>query len=157
MLILWLPTTVYPTAEINAFKQFAAEGGRIVFVGEHNGFYGPYIPAQNAFLEDLGAVLRNVGGLFDCGQVVLPESALRPHQITQGLTNLTIACSSEIVLGPGDFPLYVDSTGTHVLSGVATIDTTPIDEPAIAASRSVGIRAVPAPTHDPVGRQVGDS
>jgi hypothetical protein len=156
VLILWLPTTVYPTAEINAFKQFAAEGGRIVFVGEHNGFYGPYIPAQNAFLEDLGAVLRNVGGLFDCGQVVLPESALRPHQITQGLTNLTIACSSEIVLGPGDFPLYVDSTGTHVLSGVATIDTTPIDEPAVASSRSVRIQAVPARSHDPVGRPIGD-
>lgn len=154
VLILWIPTTVYPTTEINAFKQFAAEGGRIIFVGEHNGFYGPYIAAQNAFLEALGAVLRNSGGLFDCGYVQLPGSALRPHQITGGLADLTIACSSEIVLGPGDFPLYVDTTGTHVLSGVATIDTTPIDEPPVASSRSVGPRIAPAPSADPVGRPI---
>jgi hypothetical protein len=154
VLFLWVPSTQYSTAEINAFKQFAEEGGRVVFVGEHSGFYGPYIPAQNAFLEELGAVLRNSGGLFDCGYVELLLSSLRLHQITTGLTGLTVACSSEIVLGPTDFPLYLDTTGTHVLSGVATIDTTPLEEE-LAGSRSVGRRAVQAPAYDPIGRPLG--
>ena len=155
VLFLWLPSSSYSTAEVNAFKQFAAEGGRIVFVGEHASFYGPFIPAQNALLEQLGAVLRNSGGLFDCGFVDLPLSALRLHQITAGLTGLRIACSSEIVLGPTDFALYLDTTGTHVLSGVATIDTEPLEE--LAASRSARPSAVPAPAYDTVGRPLAGS
>jgi hypothetical protein len=153
VLILWIPSISYTTAEINAFKQFAAEGGRIIFVGEHEGFYGPFIPAQNAFLEALGAVLRNSGGLFDCGYVELPASSIGSHQITGGLNGLTIACSSEIVLGPHDFPLYRDTSGTHVLSGVATIDTTPIEE--LAGHQPMAApTGVPPPKFDPVGRPV---
>ena len=38
VLFLWLPTVPYKGVEINALKQFAADGGRIVFVGEHSGF-----------------------------------------------------------------------------------------------------------------------
>ena len=156
VLFLWVPSSPYSTAEINAFKQFAEEGGRIVFVGEHAGFYGQFIPAQNAFLEKLGAVLRNSGGLFDCSFVQLPLSSLRLHQITAGLTGLTVACSSEIVLGPTDFPLYLDTTGTHVLSGVATIDTTPLEEE-LAGSRSLGRSAIQAPAYDTVGRPIAGS
>lgn len=39
---------------------------------------------------------------------------------------MTIACSSVLVPGPNDYPLYYDSTNTLVLSAVATIDATPL-------------------------------
>lgn len=126
VMFLWLPTTFYSTAEINAMKQFAADGGRIVFIGEHSGFYGGGFPAQNDFLTKMGAVMTNVGNFIDCGYNTLPASSLRPHQITTGMTDVTMACSSEITLGPNDFALYYDSTNTHVLSGVAKIDTVPL-------------------------------
>jgi len=152
-LFLWIPTAPYSTAEVNAFKRFAAEGGRIIFVGENAGFYGCCFALQNDLLQAFGATLRNSGGIFHAGYFELPHSSLRPHQITAGVNTLTIAASSEIVLGPGDFALYYDATETHVLSGVATIDTLPI--PALqAASRSMRIQAVQAPTLDTVGRPI---
>ena len=156
VLFLWVPSVPYPTSEVNAFKRFAAEGGRVIFVGENAGAYGCCFELQNDLLEAFGATLRNVGGVFHSGFFELPQSSLRPHQITAGVVTLTIAASSEIVLGPGDFALYFDATETHVLSGVATIDTTPLEEE-LAASRSAGRRAVPAPAYDTVGRPIEGS
>jgi hypothetical protein len=124
---LWLPTVAFTNAEINALKQFASEGGRIVFVGEYDAFYGPVgIAVENDFLAKMGAVLRNTGGAVDCGAVVLPESSLRPHQITQGITSLRIGCASVIAPGPDDFVLFYDTNGTLALGGVAKIDLTPL-------------------------------
>jgi hypothetical protein len=156
VLFLWIPTSPYPISEVNAFKRFAAEGGRIVFVGENAGFYGSFFELQNDLLEAFGATLRNVGGVFHIGYSQLPQSSLRPHQITDGVVTLTIAASSEIVLGQGDFALYYDATQTFVLSGVATIDTTQLEEE-LAGSRSVRPSAVPAPAYDTVGRPIAGS
>jgi hypothetical protein len=144
-IILWLPTQAYTTAEINAFKQFAEEGGRVVFIGEHSGFYGTWIPIENAFLNAMGAVMTNTGGAVDCGYVTLPGSSLRPHQITAGIEDLTIACSSVILPGPNDFVLYFDTGGTQALSGVATIDTGPGEALAVS-SRMFELRGVPKTT-----------
>ncbi|HJU87118.1 MAG TPA: hypothetical protein VJ788_07115 [Gemmatimonadota bacterium] len=153
VIFLWIPSEPYPTSEVNALKRFAAEGGRVIFVGENAGFYGCCFALQNNLLEAFGATLRNSGGIFHAGYFQLPQSALRPHQITEGVATLTIAASSEIVLGPGDFALYFDATEAHVLSGVATIDTLPIAAQ-LAASRSVRIHGVPPPTLDTIGRPI---
>jgi hypothetical protein len=144
-IILWLPTQAYTAAEIDAFKQFAEEGGRVVFIGEHAGFYGTWIPLENAFLAAMGAVMTNTGGAVDCGYVTLPGSSLRPHQITTGIEDLTIACSSVIAPGPSDFVLYVDTGGTQALSGVATIDTGPSEALAIS-SRTFESSGIPKTT-----------
>jgi List-Bact-rpt repeat protein len=135
--VLWLfmPDVSFTRAEINNLKTFAAEGGRIVFLGEHLGFYGQSgIDLENQFMKDMGAVMTNKGNTLDCGYNTLPQSSLREHQITQGMTEVRMACSSEIILGPEDFALYYDSSNSHVLSGVARIDTTPL--PAVAAKSS---------------------
>jgi hypothetical protein len=155
VLFLWIPTTAYPTAEINALKQFAEEGGRIVFVGEHVQFYGQQnIDDQNALLEALGVALRNSGGSFDCNEhIVLPATSLGAHQVMDGLSSLTIACSSEVALG-GDIPLYMDSSGTHVLSAVGAIDTTPTGE--LAGARSIALSGW-VPAVDPIGRPIDGS
>lgn len=124
---LWLPTVPYTVDEINALKQFAAEGGRIVFIGEWDGFYGTTgLAVENQLLRNLGALMRNVGNAVDCGNVTLPPASIREHPITDGVTDLTIGCASVIELGPNDFPLFYDTTNTLVLGGVAKIDTVPI-------------------------------
>ncbi|MDX1623132.1 MAG: hypothetical protein R3199_04040 [Gemmatimonadota bacterium] len=145
VVILWIPTDPYTTAEINGLKEFASRDGRIVFVGEHSGFYGAAIGAvQNPFLEAMGSAARNEGGAFDCGFTVLPASSIVDprHQITTGLTGLTIACASSMdPLGPNDHVLYRDTGDTENLSIVTTIDTSPI-----TATGVVGAAAEPNPT-----------
>ena len=149
VLVLWLPTVFYSTAEINAMKQFAAQGGRIVFIGEHSGYYGSGFPAQNDFLSKMGAQMTNVGNFIDCGYNTLPATSLRAHQVTTGMTDVTMACSSEITLGANDFALYYDSSNTRVLSGVAKIDTVPL--PLSFAPRAAAVAPAVAQTHDPIG------
>ncbi len=126
VVFLWNPMVPYTTAEINVFKQFAGEGGRLVFVGEWDGYYGSGIALENQFLLDMGAVMTNIGNAVDCGYNDLPAASLRPHQITTGMTGVRIACASVIVPGPQDYPLFYDSTNTMVLAAVAKIDTTPL-------------------------------
>lgn len=124
---LWTPNVAFTVDEVNALKQFADEGGRVVFIGEWQGYYPPSgIALENQFLLDMGAVMTNTGGAVDCGYNTVAPTSLRAHQITTGLTDLTMACSSVLIPGPNDFPLYLDRSNTKVLSAVATIDITPI-------------------------------
>jgi len=125
VIFLWNPRETFTNAEVNVLKGFAAEGGRVVFIGEWQGYYDA-ITLENDFLGKMGAVMTNTGQAVDCGYNTLPSTSLRPHQITQGMIDVTIACSSVLVPGPNDYPLYYDSTNTKVLSAVATIDVTPL-------------------------------
>ncbi len=132
VVMLVLPLAQYSVEVINSLKSFAAEGGRIIFMGEHEDVYGAGIPIENDFLISMGAVLRNTGGYVDCletqGQphIKIPSVSLREHPIMEGIDELSIACSSIIEPGADDFPLFYDSTNTHVLGGVAKIDVSPI-------------------------------
>jgi hypothetical protein len=126
VVVLVNPCQAFTKNDINGMKLFAAQGGRLVFVGEHSGYYGGCIPIENAFLTNMGALMTNVGNFIDCGYNTQPAASLRPHQITTGMTNVRMACSSEVTLGPSDFPLYYDLSNTKVLSAVATIDVTPL-------------------------------
>jgi hypothetical protein len=134
VIFLWTPTVPFTIAEINTLKQFAADGGRIVFIGEWDGYYGNAgIATENDFLAKMGAVMTNTGGAVNCNYNTLPESSLRSHQVTDGLTALVIACASVIIPGPQDFVLFYDLGETQVLAGVARIDTSPLTEAQVAA------------------------
>lgn len=152
VLFLWLPTIFYTVPEFNAMKMFASEGGRIVFIGEHASFYGGGFPAQNDFLLNMGAQMTNVGNLINCGYNTLPFASLRAHQITTGMNQVTMACSSQILLGPNDFALYYDSSNTLVLSGVAKIDLLPLPAPPISSAIRSGIPSGWKPTADAQGK-----
>lgn len=129
ILFLWLPKVQFSVAEINEMKSFAEEGGRIIFIGEWDGFYTSVgLAVENQFLINMGAFMRNVGNAVDCGYNILPGTSLRPHPIMRDMTNVTIACASVIELGPNDFALYYNSRNNLVLAGVAQIDTAPITE-----------------------------
>jgi hypothetical protein len=150
MIWLWTPLEAFSAEEVNALKAFAGEGGRVLFIGEWAGYYPPQgIALENQFLLDMGAVMTNTGGAVNCGYTMLPASSLRAHQITQGLTDLTIACSSVLLPGPTDFPLYLDTANTNVLSAVATISLTPISAPAAASW--------PSPMGAPAGMNTNSS
>jgi hypothetical protein len=131
VLILWNPTTFFSSTEINAFKKFASEGGRILFVGEHSGFYSG-IPVENQLLLDMGAAFTNIGAQIDCllsgtdPYPIIPAASLRSHQVMTGVTQVTLACSSQAVPGPNDFALFFDRGNTVALAGVAKIDLTPL-------------------------------
>lgn len=141
VIFLIMPITPYTAAEINAFKQFADEGGRIVFVGEWEGFYpSAGIATENQFLLDMGAVLTNSGGSIDCGRQLLPGTSIVEHPITTGMTEFAFGCFSEIIPGPNDFVLMFGQNGTTVMGGVAEIDTTPIAVTKVVA-RSKAVRS----------------
>jgi len=138
ILFLWLPKVQFSVAEINSMKDFAEEGGRIIFIGEWDGFYTNVgLAVENQFLINMGAFMRNVGNAVDCGYNVLPATSFRPHPIMRDITNLTIACASVIELGPNDFALYYNIANNLVLAGVAQIDTAPITE--LKSSRIVDL------------------
>ncbi|CAM4185316.1 hypothetical protein [Gillisia limnaea] len=127
IVFLVMPTVAYTVSEINTLKAFAAQGGRIVFIGEHQSYYTG-IEVENQFLVDMGAVLTNTGGSIDCSYNIIPSSSNREHPIMEGIEELTIACASVIELGPNDAALFYDISNTYVLAGVARIDTTPINQ-----------------------------
>src|SRR5207244_5058297 len=100
LLFLVLPTSSYSTDEINTLKAFAADGGRIVYVGEHDGIYADEIGGvENPFLRDMGTNLSAVGAQLDCGLVILPASSLRASPITAGMTEVEMGCASQLSIG----------------------------------------------------------
>ncbi len=125
VMFLIMPVDTFTATEIEVLKQFSADGGRIVFIGEHEGFYGTGIPTENQFLIDMGAQMTNTGGAVNCGRITLPGSSLRQeHQIMDGLTDLDMGCASVIDPGPQDFALFYDTSNTLLLAGVAKVDVT---------------------------------
>lgn len=126
VVFLWLPRTNFSVTEINNLKAFSSQGGRIVFVGEWDGYYGAGIGVENAFFGSMGAQMTNSGGAFDCGFAVEPASRLRSHQVTTNVSQITLACASQIIPGPNDYPFLYDQTGTRVLGAAAKVDVTPL-------------------------------
>lgn len=158
VIFLWLSTQTYTVAEINALKLFASEGGRIVYVGEWDGFLGTVgIAVENQFLTDMGAQMQNIGDAVDCGSVDLPATSLRAHQITTGMTAVRVGCASVIMPGPNDFALFFDSTNTKVLAGVAKIDVTPLPSPSPSAALRAPDVVVGPSSKDPAGRHLAGS
>jgi len=128
VIFLWNPRVAYTREDINGFKAFASEGGRIVFLGEHVGFYlQAGIDVENQFLADMGSQFTNVGAVISCIETI-PPANIAQHQTTTGLTSIVIACASEALPGPNDFPLFIESTGKAV-AGVAKISTVPLPVP----------------------------
>ena len=145
VLFLWMPRVAFNGVEINTMKQFLADGGRIVFAGEHSGFYDSISTVANVFLKDMGTKSLIKGGAFDCSDNTLPAASLNTtgHQVMTGLTGLEHACASEInPLNAEDTVLFKerddsDSTkaGTAVLAAAlkTTTDSIPTGAPTLTS------------------------
>jgi hypothetical protein len=154
VVILETPTLAFSTAEIAALKQFAAEGGRLIYMGEYEGYFQQKdFDIENGFLAAMGAVLRNTKGNYACtssssGWVPVPQQYIFPHQITQGLTSITFACASSIALGPNDYALFRDPTGAVIIGAVAKVDLTTATFTKLVATAP--LRSVTSTTDSPV-------
>ena len=125
---------LYPGEAITpeeAEKRFAAEGGRLVFIGENSFYYGQAgLALQNAFLASLGSEMVNVGDTLDCRSTdpfqyfTTPAASLRSNPLLTGVASLRYVCASQIIPGPNDASIFYDVAGTHLLAGVAKIDVT---------------------------------
>ena len=76
-------------------------------------------------LEDMGAAMTCLGGVAEGRLTVLPETSLRPHPITAGVTSLVMAASSVVSLGPDDIPLFFNRANDQVLGAVAIVNLAP--------------------------------
>ena len=129
VLVLFHPEVAYTGAEINTMKQFVADGGRIVFIGERGGFYGSTNIANvaNPFLKDMGAKSTIVAAEIDGGQTKVPASSLNTtHQVMTGLTGIEHAATSKMTLDPGDTFLIKSQDGTSTVAAAVKINTTSI-------------------------------
>jgi hypothetical protein len=130
VVFIWTPQIAYDTTEINAYKQFAAQGGRIVFFGERLPYYGSFgiDSVENRFFREMGAQLVNVGAdvaLASPYMVPIPGSGR--HQIMTGVDSVGFDAASVILPGPNDFILVADTMASaNVLGAVAKIDLTPL-------------------------------
>ncbi len=129
-LFIWTPQRAYDTVEINTLKSFAAEGGRIIFLGERLPYYGQFNidSVENRFFLEMGAELTNVAAdVAVAAPYLVPKAGIRTHQVTTGVSTLGFSAASVVVPGPNDFALVVDTAATaSVLGAVAKIDLTPL-------------------------------
>jgi len=131
IIFLWAPQVAYTLEEINTFKSFAAEGGRIIFVGEHADYYtyfGDGIALENEFLKNMGSKMSNAGNSIECGFRTLTSSSILEDPLTNNVTSLDYGCFSELELSPSDVPLFVGQNGSSVLGARTKISTEPSEE-----------------------------
>ena len=131
VVFVWTPVLNLPASYVNGLKKFASEGGRVVIVGENDGYMGvDGLATENKLLADLGAELTNQGGcdVSESGPAVVAGT----HQLLVGVTALNMACASSMTPGANDYVLFRDAENNHVVGAVAKIDLTPlVDEPVI--------------------------
>lgn len=125
VVVLWLPLALHSLDTINSLKRFAAEGGRILYVGEHQGYYGSQgLLVENTLLDNMGALLRNLGTASYCGYNSIAVDPEAEHQVLTEVNVVTIACASLLELGPNDYPLL--QVGGDIIIATAKIDITQV-------------------------------
>lgn len=123
VLLLYMPTVTFSRTEVNAMKQFAAEGGRLVFVGNQTAFYASGVATENGLMTQLGSALVNTNAVLLNGAY---STTVGTHQLTSGVSGVWFNGCSYMTLGPNDFALMTDGAAGHVVMAVTKIDTTPI-------------------------------
>lgn len=131
--VIWLRTQTFSNAETSALKDFAREGGRIIYISEHAGFMTSQgIQTQNDFLAKMGASMRNLGFSRHGGNHKTTFNTEGPRH--QMLTNISpdkgvyVNYVSILSVGASDYPLLYDRFGVDVIAGIATIDLS-VDNP----------------------------
>jgi hypothetical protein len=127
LMMLWMPLGAFTDTEVNVIKRFAAEGGRVVLIGENQWYYGEEgFATENQLLVALGAQMTNQGGCLVLGEYA-PVVGL--HQVFTGVSQIYMACVSSMILGPNDYALL--QVGDDVVGALAKIDTSPIEITAV--------------------------
>lgn len=124
VLILFLPDSEFNENEILSIKNFAASGGRVVYVGESHSCPDCYSEsAQAQFFQQMGVEIRQEKG-FTYYQLYKPNGEL--HQIASGIEVIGIADAGVFVVGKNVTPLVI-SEFDQVIAAVAKINTNPYE------------------------------
>jgi len=142
-LAILMPTTPFSLGEIATLKQFAIEGGRIIFLGGNANDYGDFVDVENLFLANMGSsIVANADDPW-CDHPALTGGSLRPHQLTAGVTALAFGCAGSLTLGANATPVILDGNQVYVMGAVTAIDVT---------GATGGQAKRPAPKTSPVRR-----
>jgi hypothetical protein len=124
VLILFLPDAEFNEKEILAVKNFAASGGRVVYVGESQSCPDCYSEATQAqFFQQMGIEIQQVKGEAS-------EQSYKPngeqHQLVEGIDVIGIADPGVFAVGANVVPLVI-SESNQVITAVAKINTNPYE------------------------------
>ncbi|HMU66131.1 MAG TPA: Ig-like domain-containing protein, partial [Cellvibrionaceae bacterium] len=119
VIFLWEPRAPFTAEKVAALKQFAQEGGRVVFMGEGPLHYSAIDSVENPLLKQLGTSTL-AGKEYSTFSGALTVSAT-PHQLTTGIKQIRVNVPLELSLGATDFPLLTDADGKVVIA-VTRID-----------------------------------
>ncbi len=136
LVIIHTPMTNFSFTEINGLKAFAADGGRILMVGE-NQYYYSYQSVETALLRNLGSSITVVPACAAWGEIVRSVS----HPLTAGVS-LTgtggfyqICSSYHTGHGANDTILMYDAAN-RVVGTVIQVNTTPLQPALLAPMRA---------------------
>ncbi|MDD2219754.1 MAG: VCBS domain-containing protein, partial [Desulfoplanes sp.] len=109
LLVVYLPNNAFTETEIQIFEGFLDTGGRIFFVGEHQG-YAP-IPNSNisTAISALGGNISILGGSYtdqDISNSDQTSKNLNNSPLTAGITKFAPACHAQ---------LQIDASISHVV------------------------------------------
>ena len=120
-----LPTTPFNSSEIAGLKQFAAEGGRIVFMGGRVEDYGDFVDVENSFLAAMGSsIVANpddpvVRQASPHGSE--PATASTDDRCDRGLVRVRL---EHVPGGDTEPPWFSTGRMTFVIGAVTTVDVT---------------------------------
>ena len=116
-LILPINVEGFSDATLAALNAYTNAGGRLIAQAEHDeagGLYLGAIDAMNLMATNLGSAMSVVGDYLDCG--FNPTTNIHPSPFTAGVTEILMACTSEVAIA-------ADSSA-HSLVGTPTDDIT---------------------------------
>jgi hypothetical protein len=120
IIIFFMPTASFTNAELTALFTFVAQGGRILYIGEHSGFTATH-PPEIQLLRTFGS---NMTIVPDClfGTATIGPS----HQLNAGMTDFPVNCASWLQnLGTND-KVIVSQSGRPTMVAVTASGPTPI-------------------------------
>ncbi|HRH78398.1 MAG TPA: Ig-like domain-containing protein, partial [Cellvibrionaceae bacterium] len=116
VIFLWAPRAVFSAEKVAALKKFAAEGGRIVFMGEGPLAYSAIETVENDLFAKLGLKLQagkeysNAFGTSPALAITAPN-----HPLMAGVKQIQMNVPLILIPGPNDYPLLTDNEGQVVM------------------------------------------
>lgn len=124
VLILFLPDVEFNEKEIRSIKNFAATGGRVVYIGESSTCADCYSElAQQQFFQQMGVDIQQARGPTD-EQFYKPNG--EPHQLTAGIDVIGVDEAGVFVVDANVVPLAFWESN-QAIAAVAKINTNPYE------------------------------
>jgi len=116
VIFLWEPRAVFSAEKVAALKKFAAEGGRVVFMGEGPLHYSAIETVENDLFAKLGLKLQAGKEYSNASGTGRPLTITATnHPLMEGVKQIQVNVPLELIPGPNDFALLTDTEGKAVM------------------------------------------